>query len=194
MTANGAAGIIGKRQKYDKSATTTTIIQSLTNDISPPSIPMPPARPPTAPATRLSQAGDISSNLLTTSSEPETTSSKLLTTSSKLLTTFSGSYRPILASVPSDTCIRTFRHALPYRPIRAGQVAHGGSRYTPDSEPSSLSRMLRAPGNTAGVAATCAFSPIVNNTPHDNATGVTSACVSMQWELLFGPALGIATD
>ena len=47
---------------------------------------MPPARPPTAPATRLSQAGDISSNLLTTSSEPETTSSELLTT-------FSGSRR-----------------------------------------------------------------------------------------------------
>ncbi len=180
MTANGAAGIIGKRQKYDKSAITTKNIQSLTKDTFPPSIPMPPSRPPTAPATRLSQAGDISSNLLTTSS--------------KLLTTFSGSYRPIRASVPSDTCIRTFRHALPYRPIRAGQVAHGGSRYTPDSEPSSLSRMLRAPGNTAGVAATCAFSPIVNNTPHDNATGVTSACVSMQWELLFGPALGIATD
>lgn len=187
MTANGAAGIIGKRQKYDKSAITTTIIQSLTNDISPPSIPMPPARPPSVHATRLSQAGDISSNLLTTSSEPETTSSKLLTT-------FSGSYRPTRASAPSDTCIRTFRYALPYRPIRAGQVAHGGSRYTPDSEPSSPSRMVRTPRNSTRVAATCAFSPIVNNTPHDNATGVTSACVSMQWELLFGPALGIATD
>lgn len=162
---------------------------------------MPPARPPTAPATRLSQAGDISSELLTTSSEPETTSSELLTTSSKLLTTFSnllttfsGSYRPTRASAPSDTCIRTFRYALPYRPIRAGQVAHGGSRYTPDSEPSSPSRMVRTPRNSTRVAATCAFSPIVNNTPHDNATGVTSACVSMQWELLFGPALGIATD
>lgn len=187
MTANGAAGIIGKKSRYDKSAITATIIQSLTNDISPPSIPMPPARPPTAPATRLSQAGDISSKLLTTSSEPETTSSNLLAT-------FSGSYRPTRASAPSDTCIRTFRYALPYRPIRAGQVAHGGSRYTPDSDTSSLSRMLRAPGNTAGVAAACVFSPIVNNTPHDNATGASSAYVSMQWGLLFGAALGIATD
>lgn len=71
---------------------------------------MPPARPPSAPATRLSQAGDISSKLLTTSSEPETTSSELLTTFSNLLTTFSGSYRPTRASVPSDTCIRTFRY------------------------------------------------------------------------------------
>lgn len=194
MTANGAAGIIGKRQRYDKSATTATIIQSLRNDTSPPSIPMPPARPPTAPATRLSQAGDISSKLLTTSSEPETTSSKLLTIFSNLLTTSSGSYRPTRASAPSDTCIRTFRYALPYRPIRAGQVAHGGSRYTPDSGTSSPSRMVRTPGNSAGVAAACAFSPIVNNTPHDNATGVTSACVSMQWGLLFGLALGIATD
>lgn len=150
----------------------TKNIQSLTNDISPPSIPMPPARPPIAPATRLSQAGDISSELLTTSSEPETTSSELLTTSSKLLTTFSnllttfsGSYRPTRASAPSDTCIRTFRYALPYRPIRAGQVAHGGSRYTPDSDTSSLSRIVRTPRNPAGVAAACAFSPIVNNTP-----------------------------
>lgn len=180
MTANGAAGIIGKRQKYDKSAITTKNIQSLTKDTFPPSIPMPPSRPPTAPATRLSQAGDISSNLLTTSSN--------------LLTTFSGSYRPTRASAPSDTCIRTFRYALPYRPIRAGQVAHGGSRYTPDSEPSSPSRMVRTPGNSVEVAAACAFSPIVNNTPPDNATVVTSACVSMQWGLLFGPALGIATD
>lgn len=187
MTANGAAGIIGKRQKYDKSAITTKNIQSLTKDTFPPSIPMPPSRPPTAPATRLSQAGYISSNLLTTSSEPETTSSNLLTT-------FSGSYRPTRASASSDTCIRTFRYALPYRPIRAGQVAHGGSRYTPDSEPSSPSRMVRTPRNSTRVAAACAFSPIVNNAPHYNATGVTSACVSMQWELLFGPALGIATD
>ena len=148
---------------------------------------MPPGRPHADPATRLSQAGDISSNLLTTSSEPETTFSEPETISS-------GSYRPTRASAPSDTCIRTFRYALPYRPIRAGQVAHGSSRYTPDSGTSSPSRMVRTPGNSFRVAAACAFSPIVNNTPHDNATGVTSACVSMQWGLLFGPALGIATD
>ena len=179
MAANDAAGIIGKRQKYDKSAITATIIQTLTNDSSPPSIPMPPAHSHAAPATRSSQAGDISS--------------KLLTTSSNLLTTSSGSYRPTRASAPSDTCIRTFRYALPYHPIRTTQVAHGGSSYTHNSDASSPSWMVRTPGNSTRIAATCAFSPIVNNTPHDKAVGVSSACVSMQWELLFGPSLGIAT-